>query len=40
LSIHHLSEDVNRQVKKHREMLRKRKVTRRVIGQMRGRPAV
>jgi putative sigma-54 modulation protein len=40
LSIHHLSEDVQRQVKKHREMLRKRKLTRRVMGQMRGRPAV
>ena len=40
LSIHKLSEDVQRQVKKHREMLRKRKVTRRVIGQMRGRPAM
>ena len=39
LSIHKLSEDVGRQVKKHREMLRKRKVTRRVMGQMRGRPA-
>jgi putative sigma-54 modulation protein len=39
LSIHKLSEDVSRQVKKHREMLRKRKVTRRVMGQMRGRPA-
>jgi putative sigma-54 modulation protein len=38
-SIHKLAEDVNRQVKKHREMLRKRKVTRRVMGQMRGRPA-
>src|ERR1700749_2655948 len=38
-SIHELSEDVARQVKKHREMLRKRKVTRRVLGQMRGRPA-
>jgi putative sigma-54 modulation protein len=40
LSIHRLSEDVNRQVKKQREMMRKRKVTRRVLGQMRGRPAV
>ena len=39
-SIHKLAEDVSRQVKKHREMLRKRKLTRRVIGQMRGRPAV
>jgi putative sigma-54 modulation protein len=39
LSIHKLYEDVQRQVKKHREMLRKRKVTRRVMGQMRGRPA-
>jgi putative sigma-54 modulation protein len=40
LSIHKLSEDVRRQVKKHREMSRKRKVTRRVMGQMRGRPAM
>ncbi len=39
-SIHRLAEDVNRQVKKQREMTRKRKVTRRVLGQMRGRPAV
>ena len=38
-SIHKLSEDVRRQVKKHRELLRKRKMTRRVMGQMRGRPA-
>ena len=36
LSIHKLSEDVRRQVKKHRELMRKRKVTRRVMGQMRG----
>ena len=35
-----LSEDVRRQVKKHRELMRKRKMTRRVMGQMRGRPAV
>jgi putative sigma-54 modulation protein len=40
LSIHKLSDDVRRQVKKHRELMRKRKVTRRVMGQMRGRPAV
>jgi putative sigma-54 modulation protein len=40
LSIHRLAEDVSRQVKKHREMLRKRKVTRKVMGQMRGRPAM
>ena len=39
-SIHKLSEDVRRQVKKHREMMRGRKLTRRVMGQMRGRPAV
>jgi hypothetical protein len=39
-SIHKLSEDVRRQVKKHRELMRKRKMTRRVMGQMRGRPAV
>src|ERR1700709_2001545 len=40
LSIHKLYEDVQRQVKKHREMLRKRKVTRRVMGEMRDRPAI
>jgi putative sigma-54 modulation protein len=39
-TIHKLAEDVRRQVKKHKEMMRKRKVTRRVMGQMRGRPAV
>jgi putative sigma-54 modulation protein len=39
-SIHKLSEDVRRQVKKHRELTRKRKVTRRVMGQMRDRPAM
>ena len=39
-SIHRLAEDVNRQVKKQRELTRKRKVTRRVLGQMRGRPAL
>jgi putative sigma-54 modulation protein len=39
-SIHKLSEDVRRQVKKHNELLRKRKVTRRVMGEMRDRPAM
>ncbi len=39
-SIHKLSEDVRRQVKKQRELTRKRKVTRRVMGQMRDRPAM
>src|ERR1700755_2514432 len=39
-SIHHLAEDVRRQVRKHWAMLRKRQVSRRVLGQMRGRPAV
>src|ERR1700753_168205 len=34
LSIHHLSEDVNRQVKKKREKPRTRRGARRVIGQM------
>jgi len=38
-SIHELAEDVSRQVKKHRELRRKRRRTRRLVDQMRGRPA-
>jgi len=38
-SIHDLAEDVSRQVKKHRELRRKRRLTRRLVDQMRGRPA-
>src|ERR1700748_1654741 len=38
LSIHHLSEDVQRQVKKPREMLREREGTRRGAGPSRGQP--
>ncbi|HEX6153547.1 MAG TPA: ribosome-associated translation inhibitor RaiA [Solirubrobacterales bacterium] len=38
-SIHELAEDMNRQVKKHRELRRKRRRTRRLVDQMRGRPA-
>ncbi|HEX7279146.1 MAG TPA: ribosome-associated translation inhibitor RaiA [Solirubrobacterales bacterium] len=38
-SITELVEDMNRQVKKHRELRRKRRRTRRLVDQMRGRPA-
>src|SRR5215212_618231 len=38
-SVHELAEDVSRQVKKHRELRRKRRRTRRLVDQMRGRPA-
>ncbi len=38
-TIHELAEDIRRQVKKHREMRRKRKRTRRLVNQMRGRTA-
>ena len=38
-TVHKLSEDLKRQVKKHRELQRKRSRTRRLVGQMRGRPA-
>jgi putative sigma-54 modulation protein len=38
-SITELAEDMNRQVKKHRELRRKRRRTRRLVDQMRGRPA-
>ena len=39
-SIHVLAEDVARQVKKHRELRRNRRLTRKVAGRMQGRPAV
>lgn len=38
-SVHELAEDLRRQVKKHRELVRKRSKTRRLVGRMRGRPA-
>jgi putative sigma-54 modulation protein len=38
-SVHELAEDISRQVKKHRELRRKRRRTRRLVDQMRGRPA-
>jgi putative sigma-54 modulation protein len=38
-TIHELAEDVRRQVKKHRELRRKRSQTRRLVGRMRGRTA-
>jgi putative sigma-54 modulation protein len=38
-TIHELAEDVRRQVKKHREMRRKRTRTRRAVNRMRGRTA-
>jgi putative sigma-54 modulation protein len=38
-SIRELADDVRRQVKKHRELRRKRSRTRRLVDQMRGRPA-
>lgn len=36
-AIHHLSKDIKRQVKRHRELRRKRSTTRRLVGEMRGR---
>jgi len=36
-TIHELSEDIRRQVKKHRELRRKRRRTRKLVNQMRGR---
>ncbi|HEV7770929.1 MAG TPA: ribosome-associated translation inhibitor RaiA [Solirubrobacterales bacterium] len=36
-TVHELAEDVRRQVKKHRELRRKRRRTRRLVGEMRGR---
>jgi ribosome hibernation promoting factor len=38
-SIHHLAEDIRRQVKRHRERRRKRSQTRRAIARLRGRSA-
>ena len=38
-SIKALSQDIHRQVKRHRELRRKRSTTRRLVGQMRGREA-
>ena len=38
-TIHELAEDIRRQVKKHREMRRKRSRTRREVARLRGRPA-
>ncbi len=38
-TIHELAEDIRRQVKKHRELRRKRTQTRRAVGRMRGRTA-
>ncbi len=38
-SVHELAEDIRRQVKKHREKRRKRSRTRKLVNQMRGRPA-
>lgn len=38
-TIHELAEDIRRQVKKHRELRRKRSQTRRLVNRMRGRPA-
>jgi putative sigma-54 modulation protein len=38
-TVHELAEDIRRQVKKHREMRRKRSQTRRAVNRMRGRIA-
>jgi putative sigma-54 modulation protein len=38
-SVHELAEDVRRQVKKHRDLRRKRRRTRKLVGKLRGRPA-
>jgi len=38
-TIHELAEDVRRQVKKHRELRRKRSQTRRAVARLRGRTA-
>ena len=38
-TIHELAEDIRRQVKKHRELRRKRTQTRRAVARLRGRPA-
>jgi len=38
-TVHELAEDIRRQVKKHRELRRKRSQTRKLVAKMRGRPA-
>ena len=38
-TVHELAEDIRRQVKKHRELRRKRSQTRRAVARMRGRTA-
>lgn len=38
-TIHELAEDIRRQVKKHRELRRKRSRTRRMVSRMRGKTA-
>ena len=38
-SVHELAEDLRRQVKKHRELRRARRRTRKVVGKLRGGPA-
>ncbi len=38
-TIHELAEDIRRQVKKHRDLRRKRSRTRRAVGRLRGRSA-
>ncbi len=38
-TVHELAEDIRRQVKKHRELRRKRSQTRRAVARLRGRPA-
>ncbi len=38
-TVHKLAEDVRRQVKKHRDLRRKRRRTRKLVGELRGRPA-
>jgi putative sigma-54 modulation protein len=38
-AIHEVAEDIRRQVKRHRELRRKRSQTRRLVGKVRGRAA-
>ncbi|HEY6780088.1 MAG TPA: ribosome-associated translation inhibitor RaiA [Thermoleophilaceae bacterium] len=38
-SVHELAEDIRRQVKKHRALRRKRRQTRKLVNQLRGRTA-
>ncbi len=38
-SIHEIAEDIRRQVKRHRDLRRKRSQTRRLVGRVRGREA-